>query len=461
MSALSDAGYNEINRNGVGIYNHSYQGDLNGYGIGNGLGIDLTAGYNDFSGNYNGALDMILNTASVTALNGNYFVESSKNYWGKSTPPVLGVDYTTYWKPNWGSPLLQPEIKTNNNHLTSSFQHLSNQVGICFQGMIVPDGEIDIADYSEEISEGIVTEGAFIGRSVGDVFGEGNEKLFGLQQYDEAMNYYEAVLNADYSVAEQTNSMVYRAYKNYMMAYSKLLAGDKNTQNEEENTTDEDYRSKFPLIDRVKNQINHLIDGFSESEDVPVSFLLTLHIDRAECYRSKDDRNTALSLYDDMLVNSLFENSSDLINVHRCVVEGEQRVLSGEITIAEKLEQYRCKLSEEDYHTTIVNSENNMQSSESSYWDDYNEQSAIKVHPNPSDGLFNLSFDEEIIANHPNETATVIVADGYGIPHFTFENVGLNDLLPVNMSGYKAGVYHVKTWIGDAVYTRYVILTDQ
>lgn len=456
LSALSDAGYNEIYRNGVGIYSHSYQGDLNGQGIGNGLGLDIHVGYNDFSANHNRALDVILNTASVTPYNGKYYLESSKNYWGKSTPPVLGSDYTTYWKPNWWSPLFQPEIETNNNHLTSSFQHLSSQAGICFQGMIVPNGEIDITDYSEVISGGIVTEGAFAGRGVGEVFGEGNIKLFGQQEYEEAMNAYQAILSANYSNVphQEVIPWVYPTYKNYMMAYSKLLAKDS-----EEN--EEDYASKWPLIDRVESQITQLIADFSGSEEVSVPFLLTLHIDRAECYRSKDDRTTALRMYDEMLVNSLFENSSDLINAHRCVVEGEHRVLSGEITIAEKLEYYTCELPAEEYPTSIVYSEGGEQSSQTSYWDEYNEQSAIKVHPNPTDGLFSLSFDEEIQAQHADEVATVVIADGYGIPHFTFENVSVQDALSVNMIGYKAGVYHVKTWVGNSVYTRYVILTDQ
>jgi hypothetical protein len=115
----------------------------------------------------------------------------------------------------------------------------------------------------------------------------------------------------------------------------------------------------------------------------------------------------------------------------------------------------------EEYPMSMVNSEGGKQSSQTSYWDEYNKQSAIKVYPNPTDGLLRLSFDEEIKAQHADKMASVVIADGFGISHFTFENVSVNDVLSVNMIGYKAGVYHIKTRIGNAVYTRYVILTDQ
>ncbi len=445
MSALSDAGYNTIDANRVGIYNYDYEGDLQGYGIGHGLGLDLLAGFNSFENNTK-SLHAIVNTGSVTALNGRYFIETSENFWGKSTAPVQHQDYQTYWKPNWGSPLLTPNIEPYGRQLPSRNSFFLNQVGVCIPGMIDPNrGGRDDKVFSDEQYWMLSTS-----QSVVDVYQQANDQLFERQDYRSAMDMYRRILLNDYSryaiLPEEVSYIPYQAYKNYMMAYSKY-----KEQMKEENNG----HNVVELTREVSELLHELFYESFNSHSVWSGFQLMLTLDIAECYRSEGNRQTAMMVYDWYLNQTDDEKTQELVNAYRCLVEGEEKILQGEITLEEKLADYSCDLPREvhPFYDALLEEE-------SSYSSTIEESVHLNVYPNPTDGYVRVTFDPSVIDKYPSERAEIIITDSYGVPQFTYSGVTTYDGFSASFN-YKhlPGVYYIKAYVGSDVYTSYVVLT--
>jgi len=452
LSARLDAGYNYFTSNDkAGIYDRTFEGDLFGAGKGLGVGIELLDGFNSFKDNGTYAIDAVINPGSITVSMGAYTLESSKNYWGTSTAPVNQTDYKTYLKHNWGSPLMYPDIATNGNHLFSEYQHLSGQFGTCLQGeLMVPDSFSGghIIDCTDAFDGGVLD-----GQPVVVAWEEGKTYLFKDNNPELAMVNFTELLLHDFDCPQSNDPqyIMYTSYKNYMMGYAKLL-GD----------VDSLEIPKTPLIDNTIGLLNTLLIKAEDSTTGWNSYNFMLEVDLADCYRAKDDRLTALSMYDDMLLKSEYASQYDLIEYYKCIAEGEHRVLNGEISIYDKLEQYACQPPIEGYdeiiNTGIIDTRAGATDSTGiAIATDFQ----ILLHPNPTNGSFTVSFNDEILNQFVGELATLEVADGYGITHIDLNNVDINTPIVLNLSGYQAGVYHIRCVINGNLFTKYLILTDQ
>jgi hypothetical protein len=89
------------------------------------------------------------------------------------------------------------------------------------------------------------------------------------------------------------------------------------------------------------------------------------------------------------------------------------------------------------------------------------ESNHLLVSPNPTNGQFNLQFDEETKLDLVGETGTIVVADAYGYPHFILNNVSSQGVTNINIGGYQAGMYNVRFEIANQVFYKYVVKTDE
>jgi hypothetical protein len=456
LSTTAGAGYNTLSNNQVGIYNRSYEGDLYGIGRGIGVGLNLISGYNSFANNTTKALDIVATLGSINQHLAGPLVhlESSKNYWGSPLPPQRPADYDIILKPNWGVPLVNPEINTLGRQLTSAGAHVQalSEVGCASVGLGINGtggGEVAIGDkdYSAAM---IITCGDEFNKPVHVVYHEGNQLMFGDQLYDQAMDKYEAILDCPIALASQNGDLdylLYNTYRNYLTAFGKKMATDST-----------EYSLKTPLVDRVITQIDQLLTQASTADSKWSGHKAMLTLDKADCYRIKDDRPTALSIYDNMLLESTTPELVDIINYYKCIAEGEQLVIQNEITVFDKLATYNCELP-----TTLFQSvmEGDSLIPSGAAIEPNMPLLGISIHPNPTNGSFTLSFNEELRNLHVGQAAYLEVADGYGIPHVSVDNVDINIATTIDLSGYKAGVYHIRCAINNRIYTKYLVLTDQ
>lgn len=446
LSSHSDAGYNNIDFNDhAGIFNRGVRGELFGAGQGIGVAIDLKEGYNSFNQNGTYAIDAVLDPSSISHLANNYFLVTSKNYWGSTNPPVDQVDYDTYYKPNWGSLLFRPQIATNGLHLISSSQHFSSKDGVCFEGIpggYTGGGPLDCTD--------VFLGGNFDTRGVLEVLGEGKVLLFNDNSPELAMSNFEAVALHDFDCpgSDDSRKVAYESYRNYMIGYAKLLGEDSI-----------DLSRRVELADNSIVLINSLLTTSEESTSEWDNHKLMLGIDLADCYRAKDDRQTAINLYDNMLVNPEFLEDADLISYYRCIADGELRVLNGDITIYEKLEQYSCPFPIDDINHSII--DQTVSGDPSSPSSSEGPVLQLLVHPNPTNGQFTLTYSPDLISQFSDQSATIIVADGYGVAHQTLDNVNITLSTSIDLSGYPAGIYHIQSIVGNQLFTKYLILTNQ
>ena len=229
-------------------------------------------------------------------------------------------DYQTYWKPNWGSPLLTPNIEPYGRQFPGRNSFFLNQVGVCIPGMIDPNrGGRDDKVFSDEQYWMLSTS-----QSVVDVYQQANDQLFERQDYRSAMDMYRRILLNDYSryaiLPEEVSYIPYQAYKNYMMAYSKY-----KEQMKEENNG----HNVVELTREVSELLHELFYESFNSHSVWSGFQLMLILDIAECYRSEGNRQTAMMVYDWYLNQTDDEKTQELVNAYRCVVEGEEKILQG------------------------------------------------------------------------------------------------------------------------------------
>jgi hypothetical protein len=91
---------------------------------------------------------------------------------------------------------------------------------------------------------------------------------------------------------------------------------------------------------------------------------------------------------------------------------------------------------------------------------EYNSQSMI-VAPNPTTGVFDLYLDEDTKQQLEGQFGDIIVADGYGIPLREINNVPANATTQISLYGERAGLFSVRFIIGNHVFYKYVIKTDQ
>jgi len=449
LSARLDAGYNYFTANSeAGIFNYEHEGDLFGQGKGIGVGIDLVDGFNSFKDNGTYALDAIINPSSITVLNGRYFLASSNNYWGTSNPPANAVDYTTYLKHNWGSPLLRPDIETSGNHLTSSYRHLVGQVGVCFQGMVLPPDKFsDVTrDECTDMSQDAISDNTAIMS-----YETGRVQLYEDENYESAMSAFREVMLYDFQCTDSAfqHNLAYRSYKGYMMAYSKRC-----TQ------TDATAGEKIEFVNSTIDLINELIADASSESSLWKSHQFMLNIDLADCYRTKDSRQESIRIYDALLASNTSKTQQDLINYYRCIAESEQRVLNHEISIYDKIEQYACIPPISDY-ATINESTPSKNAQEETEGQTPSSNLQIIVYPNPTKGLCVLNTNDELKTLYEGNKAVVTVSDAYGLPIYEFEDVSVSESLEIDLKGYKAGIYSIRYRVGSSVLTSYIALKDQ
>jgi hypothetical protein len=209
------------------------------------------------------------------------------------------------------------------------------------------------------------------------------------------------------------------------------------------------------LTREVSELLHELFYESFNSHSVWSGFQLMLTLDIAECYRSEGNRQTAMMVYDWYLNQTDDEKTQELVNAYRCLVEGEEKILQGEITLEEKLADYSCDLPREvhPFYDALLEEE-------SSYSSTIEESVHLNVYPNPTDGYVRVTFDPSVIDKYPSERAEIIITDSYGVPQFTYSGVTTYDGFSASFN-YKhlPGVYYIKAYVGSDVYTSYVVLT--
>ncbi|PCJ67734.1 MAG: hypothetical protein COA58_00950 [Bacteroidetes bacterium] len=450
LSTNSNDGYNSITNNTAGIYNSDYNGLLYGLGIAEGISLDLVNGFNDISGN-GLQLDIAIKP-SQPLFNGSshYYIESSNNYWGTPTPSS-GIDYKIYHKPIYSGSFSYAELGLPGSAITDPIQLLTKMSGVCgFPTGITIDGDGNIGrNYGDELS-GVFIDGLFVGRLVNQVLFEADEELYKLKDYASARDKYKEVFMFDFnSNNENAQTMKLHAYKNYYVAQEYLRATDSL------NMLDDNK-----LFDETIVAINTVITQHDAETPLSSEFVFNLKMDKADMYRKKDDRMTAILEYDQLLSEPEYIESYDLIEYFKCIVTAEMRILNGDISIHEQAEHYVCKPPIDELNLIITNTV----SQDSSSNDDDIEglpTYELVLHPNPTQGMFTVELDENAKTKFNGLTGRISVADGYGYEHIVQDNISADAMSTFNLHGYKAGVYNVRFEIGGSIFYKYVVKTDE
>lgn len=83
------------------------------------------------------------------------------------------------------------------------------------------------------------------------------------------------------------------------------------------------------------------------------------------------------------------------------------------------------------------------------------------LSPNPTPNQFTVQLEDKAKNNYAGQQGNIVVADGYGYALIELEDLDAHEITEINLSGYKAGVYHVRYEIGGQVFYKYVVKTDE
>ncbi len=447
LNSFHNGGFNNIKHNRKGIYSYSVEGDVNSpTWIGYGADIDLIDGYNYIDNNYNTDIEMVLANSSITAQSGNFYLETSKNYWGSANPPVVGQDYNLTWKPNWTSPKFNPQIETFGRHLTSSFQLLlAKSNGVCFNGFILPPQGGTDGRVSATSTKTVTDNGVLFGVDVHQAFTQASNDLFVSKDYLLAMQKFGILASENYTSLDDDDEayLAFNSYRLYMESFSKLVS--------DTNTVDKNIHIQS-AINKITTLQNATENSYWAANQV------SLALDKVSCYRMQDNRLAALPILVGLLADPANVESVPYIAYYKCITEGEHKVKIGEINIAERLELYNCTIPFSP--NEIILNEQAMVNTLPPTAEVQNTDHLL-LSPNPAKTTFTVQLDEETKQNLAGMFGSIIVADGYGIPHIQLENIAADAVTNISLQGYKAGVYNIRFEIGGQVFYKYLVKTDE
>lgn len=446
ISSVSNAGYNNIMGNTKGIFSYNVQGNTSTSWFGDGMNIDLIDGYNFIDQNAHIDLEAVVSSSSIVSSGLRQYVPAGHNYWGGGIPQV-GTDYNLTWKPNWGSPVIHPEIETYGTHLTSSNQVLVAQAGgTCFDGMIIPRGPMD-GRTPINTPKTVEDLGILHGKNIHQAFNEAAMNHYNDKDYALAMQKFAIIIKEDLSSLNKEDAVyLYQgAYSTYMECLGKVISSDSTELGRQTKTS-----QAIEVLSYLQSQNNETQYWSSEK--------LRLGIDMAYLYSSLGNFTSAFGQLDELIYAPDQLANVELVNYHKCILSGQFAVLSGQISISERIEDYPCEIPyslEEELLNNDALQSNVILNIQTQV------PNTLLLSPNPTKGIFEVTLGANTQAAHIAEQGKIVVADGYGYQHIVLENIDAAATTTLNLSGFKAGVYNIRFEIGNTVYYKYLVKTDE